>query len=296
MRHLEAIAVRRHVSPARICQDADVLLRREVCREHRRRLTATTTRPTGTAAGVIDLNWELRARTAAFDFLRKLQHAHPDVLPAGLLQRGFEFEGRQISLLGSGPGIWKPAALGAALSVMTTAPKADEEPPYQDQWLDDTRVSYADKGTDPDDWMNRSLRSAWQHQLPIVYLHGVRKGAYLAEFPVFVARDRPSDLRVDLVMAADPLRGTGGIAVEVDGRRYLAVAARTRLHQHVFRLRVLEAYRERCTICALRPSRSSLRHGLQEMHRVRLRAVPRGRQRPDEARLEWRYERFRAGR
>jgi putative restriction endonuclease len=303
---------------------------------------------------MVDLEWEHRVRGAAFDFLRELQRAHPDVLPARPLQQGFEVDGHRIALLGSGPGIWKPAPLAAALSFMTTAPKADEEPPYEDEWLDETRVSYAYKGTDPDDWMNRAMRTAWEHQLPVVYLHGVSKGAYLAEFPVYITRDRPGELRVDLLIAADPLRGEPGIAVELDGRTYRAAPTRTRLHQQAFRLRVLGAYQERCAICALRhrglldaahivpdgepdglavvsnglalckihhaaydqlflgirpdlvvevnrelleeEDGPMLRHGLQEMHRQRLRTVPRGRSRPDERRLEWRYERFRAGR
>lgn len=302
----------------------------------------------------MDLEWEGRVRAAAFTFLRELQGRYPDVLPARSLQQGFMVEGQRIGLLGSGPGIWKPRSLHAALSVMTTAPKSDEPPPYEDEWVDETRVSYAYKGEDPDDWMNCSMRAAWEYQLPIVYLHGVRKGAYLAEFPVYIVRDRPSELQVDLVIGADPLTNDPGINIEVDGREYRATPTRTRLHQRAFRLRVLAAYQERCAICSLRHSSlldaahivpdgepdglaivsngltlckihhaaydqlylgirpdlvveinqdlldeedgPMLLHGLQEMHAQRLHVVPRGRSRPDQNRLEWRFERFRTGR
>lgn len=40
-----------------------------------------------------------------------------------------------------------------------------------------------------------------------------------------------------------------------------------------------------------------LRHGIQDLHNQRLRKVPdRRNDRPDQERLEWRYEKFRSGR
>lgn len=203
---------------------------------------------------MVDVGREHRARAAAFEFLRGLQRRHPDALPARALQQGFEFEGERIRLLLSGPGICKPAALDAAISVMTTYPKPGEPPPYLDRWIDEARVSYAYQGTDPDFWQNEAMRTAWEHQLPLVYLHGVRKGWYLAEFPVYVTRDRPDDLRVDLVIGA-PSVAEGSVMVEIDGRTYAVRPTRTRLHQHAFRVQVLTAYRERCAMCNLRHTR-----------------------------------------
>ncbi len=134
-----------------------------------------------------------------FEWLRQAQLAHPDSLPASLLQRGTEVDGQKLAVMSHGLGIWKPRSLEAALSVMTTAPKPGEPPPYEDDWIDATRLSYAYQGDDPELWTNRALRRAWEHQLPLVYLYGIERGRYLAEFPVYVARDRPVDRRVDLV-------------------------------------------------------------------------------------------------
>jgi len=198
----------------------------------------------------VNLEFEMRARHAVFDWLRGLQAQYPDAIPAAPLQRGITFEGQTLRLLGSGPGIFKPAALGAALSVMTAAPRSGEPPPYDDEWLDEARLSYAYQGTDPDFWTNRAMRLAWEHQLPIVYLYGVSKGHYLAEFPVFISADRPSELRVDLVVCTEP--GMPNVAVELDGRRYATRPTRLRIHQHGFRVRVLEAYERRCAMCSLR--------------------------------------------
>src|SRR5690606_26187660 len=112
----------------------------------------------------MNLDFEVRARQAVFAWLRLLQQTYPDAIPAGPLQRGIEVEGQQLRSLGTGPGIFKPAALGAALSVMTAAPRPGEPPPYDDQWLDEARLSYAYQGTDPDFWTNRAMRLAWEHQ------------------------------------------------------------------------------------------------------------------------------------
>lgn len=136
-----------------------------------------------------------------------------------------------------GLGIWKPAVLEAAISVMTTPPRPGEPPPYDDDWIDSSRLAYAYQGADPQQWTNRALRNAWQHELPLVYLYGVSTGWYLVEFPVYVARDRPADLRVDLAFGSTQ---TGeGILIEIDGRAYGARETRTRLHQHGFRTRVV---------------------------------------------------------
>lgn len=299
----------------------------------------------------MDIEWEQRVRSAAFAFVRGLQQQHPDLLPASALRHGFELDGQRIGVMSYASGIWKPRHLDAALSVMTTPPKSDEPPPYIDEWMDEARVSYAYRGDDPGLHDNRAMRLAWEHHLPVIYLHGVAKGLYIAEFPVYVSRDRPSDLRVDLVIGTTP-DDPAGINVEIDDRQYRVRPTRTRLHQHSFRMRVLRAYEERCAMCSLghatlldgahivpdgeptglpvvpnglalckihhaaydqyfvgvRPDLRievnedlleerdgpMLRHGLQDLHGLSLRQLPRRRaDKPDVGRLEWRYTKFR---
>lgn len=191
----------------------------------------------------------MRARAAVFEWLRGVQEQYPDAIPAEVLRVGTEIEGRRLGVMSHGLGIWKPKSLDAALSVMTTAPKPGQPPPYDDDWIDSTRLSYAYQGTDAQLWTNRALRLAGEHQLPLAYLHGVEPGRYLVEFPVYVAQDRPTDLRVDLVFATT--QPGEGVLVEVDGRAYGARETRMRLHQRAFRTRVVTAYGGRCAMCSL---------------------------------------------
>ena len=95
-----------------------------------------------------------------------------------------------------------------------------------------------------------------RQRLPLIYLHGVAKGQYVAEWPVFVIADDRVALTFTVAVG---VRGTSG-DVELTGaigegdleRRYATRTAIVRLHQQSFRARVLAAYRERCAVCRLR--------------------------------------------
>ena len=199
---------------------------------------------------MVDEAREHAVRQAAFARLDELIAEHPDAVPARPLLEGFVWHGERVRLMGQGPGIWKPRPLDAALSILTAAPQPGEPPPYADDWVDETQLHYAYQGHDPDFWQNQALRLAYEHQLPLVYLYGITRGRYLPVYPAFVGRDRPADRAVDVVFTASSAES--GVGVEIDGRRYVTRPTRQRLHQHGFRVRVLEAYRERCAMCALR--------------------------------------------
>jgi putative restriction endonuclease len=89
---------------------------------------------------------------------------------------------------------------------------------------------------------------------PVIYLHGVVPGQYLAFWPVFVVGDDPA--RLTFTVAVDE-KHTIGVA-EIDEtmatprRAYATRLARTRLHQADFRARVIAAYREMCAVCRLK--------------------------------------------
>jgi putative restriction endonuclease len=94
-------------------------------------------------------------------------------------------------------------------------------------------------------------------RLPLVYLHGVAKGQYVAEWPVFVIADDQAALTFTVAVG---VRGSTSEAVQLAAfvaegdieRRYATRTAISRLHQQAFRARVLAAYRERCAVCRLR--------------------------------------------
>lgn len=202
------------------------------------------------ALSAAQLETEWAVRRALVPYLEQLQQRYPDAVPRQVLIQRVQLAGMPVNLMDPARGISKPSALAAALSVMTAPPRPGQPPPYEDRWISEDRLSYAYQGTDPSLYTNRALQVAWEHRLPLVYFYGVRPGEFLAEFPVYVERDRPEDLRVDMVFA-DPIGAPGAMGIELDERRYSTRTTRSRLHQLGFRLRVLQAYEDRCAICRL---------------------------------------------
>ena len=170
------------------------------------------------------------------------------------LERPLLVDGQEVHMVVRGPGIIKPRQLDAALTLITASPKPGKAAPYKDEWLDDGRLLYRYRGEDPNAWDNQALRRAVELQVPLVYLHGVAKGWYLAT-RVFVVEDVPEQLAV--VLDDDPRADAslaGGIAPSLAAdltRTYRPVLSLARLHQQGFRRRVLAAYQQRCAMCRL---------------------------------------------
>jgi len=191
-------------------------------------------------------------RLAAFNWLEEQTAIHGDVLPWRLLQGGFEYDGRRVPLL-SMQGIFKPAVLPELPLTIRTS----HEGPYDDHFGYDDLLRYRYRGTDPQEPDNVRLRSAMRHHTPLIYLHGVVTGRYLAVWPVYIVGDDPGTLTFSV--AADDARAARSLAEaavpppEVElRRRYATRDVRQRLHQRGFRERVLRAYRGQCPVCKLR--------------------------------------------
>jgi putative restriction endonuclease len=78
-------------------------------------------------------------------------------------------------------------------------------------------------------------------------------------WPVFVVGDNPTALAVTVAiddagaLPDDPLPANVALNdVERARRRYISSLVRVRLHQRIFRERVLEAYQRQCAFCRLR--------------------------------------------
>ena len=143
------------------------------------------------------------------------------------------------------------------LSIATAPPVPGKAAPYDDQLGPDGLLRYRYRGTDPMHPDNVGLRRAMERKVPLVYLHGVVKGFYVAEWPVFVVGDDRRALTFTVAVGKDvPLSGSlswADLAFEDEGeRRYATRVAIVRLHQKSFRRRVLQAYRDRCAVCRLR--------------------------------------------
>ena len=89
--------------------------------------------------------------------------------------------------------------------------------------------------------------------LPLIWFYGIASGLYLPRYPAWLVADEPVHLQ--FVVALDEVKlllPVGAAAAEADRRRYADRLTRLRLHQPVFRARVLTAYQGQCSICRLR--------------------------------------------
>ena len=193
---------------------------------------------------------EQAIRVAAFAHLDRLLAASPDGAIRSRDVNTFSFDGRTIPLIVQ-TGIWKPAALDAALTIRTTFIRTDQVPPYEDQIGDDGLLRYKWRGTDSNHSDNRALRHAMVARLPLAYFVGIDRGVYVPEYPVWVVSEDVANCEFAVTL------DQGQWAVDVDtlpnlDRAYVARLTRFRLHQPVFRARVLRAYEERCALCRLR--------------------------------------------
>jgi len=193
---------------------------------------------------------DLAIRLAAFAWLSEKTGALGDVLPRQALVQGFVFEGTRVPLV-SPQGIFKPRIMELPLSISTTP-----EGPYRDTFSTDGLLSYKYRGNDREHGDNVGLRKLMDAQRPLAYFHGVVPGRYVAVWPVYVVADDPSSLTFRVAvddLAAVQMEGIPLAVAELSGRRtYITATVRIRLHQRMFRERVLDAYRSQCSLCRLR--------------------------------------------
>lgn len=204
------------------------------------------------------MDLDLRLRLAAFAELRRLREQGGQVVSHQQLEAGFEFEGERIRFKDDRRGIWRPRQLGsdgAALSIVTVAPRPGRQRPYDDQiGSEDSFFVYRYEGNNPNLWTNRALRRAFEEQRPLIYFFGLRPGIYDPVFPCYVQSEDQGDLAFHLSPGTDAVRLDAVFPAETVAlqRGYATRAVKVRLHQHRFRELVISAYQEKCTICNLR--------------------------------------------
>lgn len=198
---------------------------------------------------------DARVRAAAFEWLADQVARQGDVLPRSVVAEGFLLDGVRVPVVGP-QGIFKPQVLREAPLSITTAPAG----PYDDSFGPDGLLRYRYRGRDPQHPDNRRLRLAMERRLPLIYLHGIVPGKYLAAWPVFVVADDPAGLAFSVAvddaayLGLRPTVAHSGVHEDADSARrvYVTAAVRVRLHQRAFRERVLEAYQRQCAFCRLR--------------------------------------------
>jgi putative restriction endonuclease len=202
----------------------------------------------------VDYLREVAVREAMFSYLDQAVALSPDGnLPWDETER-FEFAGESIALRQTrGRGIHKPRQLNAALSITTTFTGYGKEPPYRDSIGEDGYPRYKYERTDPNLSTNRGLRTAMEYKLPLAYFMGVRPAVYKPVYPVYIAGEDQRNLDFVLTFTRSEV-GIDLSALTAPDKVYAARMTRQRLHQPLFRERVLHAYRSSCAVCRLKHS------------------------------------------
>ncbi len=194
---------------------------------------------------------ESQVRAALFAWLEKESSRNGGIFTRKELETGFSVGGETIALVGP-TGIWKPRQFEVMPISITTV----SDGTYHDSIGKDGLINYRYRGTDPHHRDNAGLRRAMLTKTPLVYFHSVRPGRYQAIWPIYIIEDLPESLRVVAEIKAayfpDAVEETAAAVGETGLRRYVATQTRARLHQQAFRMMVLEAYGDNCTVCHLK--------------------------------------------
>lgn len=198
----------------------------------------------------------------------RLELGTPEIAREELLT--YTYDGVRIPLLDTSRGIRNPRDFDATLSIMTSS-----NGPYDDAVTDDGFVHYRYQSREGGD--NRKLKRAHNLGVPLVYFHSIRPGVFVATYPVYVVADDEAN-HTFLVALDESFRFFGDPLHMTDNeRRYGERMARQRLHQPLFRARVMHAYANTCTVCHLKhPELLDAAHIVADTDADGLAIVPNG--------------------
>ena len=195
--------------------------------------------------GVDPAGYDLAVRDAAMDYLEMLAEQSGGTVTRDQLEH-FTFDGRQIKLVDHSRGIRNPAELLATLTVIH-----NPHGPYDDH-VADGFLSYSISTAGWQQGDNRKLHAAYERRLPIIVLQKLRPNVYVPSSPAYLVDEHPERGEYgQYLIAFGQVARSMDPASEIE-RRYARRMVRQRLHQPLFRAKVLEAYTGHCAICALK--------------------------------------------
>lgn len=194
-----------------------------------------------TATAPVD---EVAVRLAAIDFVAGKAAASGGVVTRAELE-SFTYAGEPIKLIDQSRGIRNPRQLTATLSILT-----QPEGPYDDVRTPDGLMRYAYRDGPLDSGDNRKLRLAADLGLPLLLLEGIAPGVFVPVAPVYLVRDLPDERCVEV--AVDEGLRYLPLSPNDEQRSYAERLTTMRLHQPIFRARVIRAYGTQCAMCQLR--------------------------------------------
>lgn len=158
----------------------------------------------------------------------------------------YQSEGHRLPLIDPNRGIRNPADFDATLSVVSSV-----DGPYDDHVGPDGILRYAFRTGDPYGGDNRKLRVAMERRVPIILFEKPMANVYVPVMPAYVI-DEDVDRRHFLIATDEAVWRAHESPSEMIDKRYIEQIVRRRVHQPVFRARVIVAYDRTCAICRLR--------------------------------------------
>ena len=215
---------------------------------------------------------ELNIRLAAFRWLEQQVEQRGSSLPRRpTLEQGFplpssdpdriaepeaDYHGRivlpgaenRVSMMAAN-AIFTPAQCTFPLTITSTLGGPHED--AYDKQAGVLRYNYSE-GRVTGEKGNRGLRQLIESKLPLVYFYGLGNGNYFPFWPAWVVDDKPEESVFYVVFGEMADLEDESYDPGMAPLNYRNRIARERLHQPVFRDRVLRAYEGRCALCRLK--------------------------------------------
>ena len=154
----------------------------------------------------------------------------------------------QVSMMAAN-AIFTPAQCAFPLTITSTLGGPHED--AYDKQAGVLRYNYSE-GRATGEKGNRGLRQLIERKLPLVYFYGLGKGKYFPFWPAWVVGDNLRERVFYVVFGEMADLEDESYDPGMAPLNYRNRIARERLHQPVFRDRVLKAYEGRCALCRLK--------------------------------------------
>ena len=206
-----------------------------------------------------DIDRDMEIRLAAFQWLGQQVKQQGVSLPRRpTLEKGFPFarvdqvgdpggDGERVSMMAQ-HGIFEPRQCDYPLTITSTR---DSE--YEDTYDPQSGLlvyKYSTTGV-MGERGNIGLRTLMELKRPLVHFYWLNPGVYLPIWPVWVVSDDPEERQFGIATGEVEDAISDGYDPTSTPLAYRDRMMRQRLHQPVFRHRVLSAYEGRCALCRL---------------------------------------------
>lgn len=182
----------------------------------------------------------------------------------------FELNGVRIPLA-SQKGINNPQIFDATLSVVSAA-----DGPYDDHVGPNGLLRYKFEAGDPRAGSNRKLLVAMSTKTPIILFERPMTNVYVPFVGAFVI-DADYEQEFVTIAVDRTMSKMFDVAESEIERRYVTAEVQRRVHQPVFRARVISAYQRKCAICRLaHVELLDAAHIISDKHDDGLAIVPNG--------------------